>query len=122
MQGNRTREVGQPLEFTERGKRGQYFLDNEGVSPNKSEPDSAWLRLDGGGRPSRDGHYPNSYLENMSPALTGEREGSGSLSLPSIIPEGSQGHKYHPCGQSHETKISKRQHIISCSQVATLLQ
>jgi len=38
-----------------RGDRELLSLDNEGASPNESEPDSASLRLYGGGQPPRDG-------------------------------------------------------------------
>jgi hypothetical protein len=35
------------------GEREDNFRDNEGVSPNESEPDSASLRENGGGQSSR---------------------------------------------------------------------
>jgi hypothetical protein len=54
-EGNRNREVGRSLGFATRGEREGYSLDNEGVSPNVREPDSASLLLNGGGQPSRDG-------------------------------------------------------------------
>jgi hypothetical protein len=49
------REVGRSLWVMRRGEREEYSLDNEGASPNASEPDSASLLLNGGGQPSRDG-------------------------------------------------------------------
>lgn len=35
-----------------RGERGKDPLDNEGASPNESEPDSASLGVNGGGQPA----------------------------------------------------------------------
>jgi hypothetical protein len=51
VKGNQERGIGRSLQ---RGKGKESFPDNEGVSPNESEPDSASLHENGGGQPSRD--------------------------------------------------------------------
>jgi hypothetical protein len=63
-EGNRTRGVDRSLLSMGRGNREGYSLDNEGASPNASEPDSASLRLNGGGQPSRDGEACHQRLSN----------------------------------------------------------
>ena len=50
--GNQKRGVGRFLSEKDRGEKGKDPLDNEGVSPNESEPDSASLHVIGGGQPA----------------------------------------------------------------------
>jgi hypothetical protein len=70
-EGNQNREVGRSLGLGPRGKRERTSLDNEGASPNASEPDSASLRLDGGGQPSRDGEACHQQGRNEREHLLG---------------------------------------------------
>jgi hypothetical protein len=53
MQGNRTWAVGRSLGLWTGGEREEDSLDGEDVSPNESEPDSASLRLKGGGQTAK---------------------------------------------------------------------
>ena len=71
MEGDQNRGVGRSLDSTARGERERTSLDNEGASPNASEPDSASLRLDGGGQPSRDDEACNQQGRNESKHLLG---------------------------------------------------
>ncbi len=67
----KTREVGRSLGLGLRGERERASLDNEGASPNASEPDSASLHLDGGGQPSRDGEACHQWGRNEREHLLG---------------------------------------------------
>ena len=70
-EGNRNREVGRSFGIVLRGKRERTSLDNEGASPNVSEPDSASLHLDGGGQPFRDGEACHRQGRNEREHLPG---------------------------------------------------
>jgi hypothetical protein len=71
VEGDQNRGVGRSLECTARGKRERTSLDNEGVSPNASEPDSASLHLNGGGQSSRDGEACHQQGRNELKHLLG---------------------------------------------------
>ncbi len=71
MEGNRIRGIGRFLPYKARGEGKRTFPDNEGVSPNESKPDSASLRENGGGQPSRDDEACHQWGSNERKHLLG---------------------------------------------------
>ena len=111
VKANQSRGTGRSLQ---RGERKRIFLDNEGESPNESEPDSASLRLNGGGQTAKGVEARNRQGRNGRMHLSGRPGWVGRARVersvkepgrPGVVPSARKG-EGNICGESITCRVA----------------